>query len=120
MPRNSLNILTFDVEDWYHILEMDGCPDRDRWPSLESRVAANTERLLELLDNEGVKATFFIVGWVAQQNPELVKRIAAEGHEVGSHSYWHEVMRGHTRDSLRNDGIPGKTTGFPAKRRDSR
>lgn len=103
LPRNTSNILTFDVEDWFHILESDGSPDRSSWSTLENRVEANTDKILEMLSAENVKATFFIVGWVAQQNPEMVRRIAAEGHEIGSHSFWHEVMRGHTRDSLRAD-----------------
>ena len=103
MPKNSSNILTFDVEDWYHILESEGCPDRDRWASLENRVASNTDRILEVLDEEGVKATFFIVGWVAKENPDMVRRIAEQGHEIASHSFWHEVMKGHTKESLRAD-----------------
>ena len=91
------------MEDWYHILESEGCPDRDRWSSLENRVASNTDRILEVLDEEGVKATFFIVGWVAKENPKMVRRIAEQGHEIASHSFWHEVMKAHTSESLRAD-----------------
>jgi polysaccharide deacetylase family protein (PEP-CTERM system associated) len=99
------NILTVDVEDWFHILEVDSaCAlDRSQWPSLESRVLGNTEVLLETFAETGTQATFFVVGWVASRHPELVRRIAAAGHEVGSHSYWHEVMRGHDRRSLAAD-----------------
>jgi polysaccharide deacetylase family protein (PEP-CTERM system associated) len=96
-------MLTIDVEDWFHILESDDAPGRDRWDSLESRVERNTDRLLELIAETGSTATFFTVGWVAWQCPELIKRIAAAGHEIASHSFWHEVMRRHDRDSLRAD-----------------
>jgi polysaccharide deacetylase family protein (PEP-CTERM system associated) len=99
------NILTVDVEDWFHILEVDSaCAlDRSRWPDLESRVVANTEALLALFAESGTLATFFVVGWVASRHPALIRRIAAAGHELGSHSYWHEVMRGHDRGSLAAD-----------------
>jgi polysaccharide deacetylase family protein (PEP-CTERM system associated) len=98
-----LNIMTVDVEDWFHILEADESPGRDTWEELPLRVEANTDRLLELLDRGGANATFFVVGWVAKRFPEMVRRIAAAGHEVASHSYWHEVMRRHNRESLAAD-----------------
>lgn len=99
------NILTVDVEDWFHILEVDSaCAlDRSRWSSLESRVVANTEALLQLFAEARTAATFFVVGWVAARHPDLVRRIAAGGHEIGSHSYWHEVMHAHDRRSLAAD-----------------
>jgi len=97
------HILTVDVEDWFHVLEADGAPSRDEWASLESRVERNTDALLELFDRKGAKATFFVVGWVAARHGALVRRIAAAGHELASHSFWHEVMRRHDRASLRAD-----------------
>jgi len=97
------NIFTVDVEDWFHILEVEGGLTRDQWPSLESRVVANCEALLELLAAAGARATFFVVGWVAQRHPALVRRIAAAGHEIASHSFWHEVIRNHDRASLSAD-----------------
>lgn len=97
------NILTVDVEDWFHVLEAEGAPDRAKWASLESRVERNTEGLLALLEREAVGATFFVVGWIAWRYPGLVRRIADAGHEVASHSFWHEVMGRHHRDSLRED-----------------
>jgi polysaccharide deacetylase family protein (PEP-CTERM system associated) len=97
------NMLTVDVEDWFHILETDDSPQRDRWQGLEPRVEANTDRLLALLDEGGAQATFFVVGWVAWRHPEVVKRIAAAGHEIASHGFWHEVVRRHDAESLRAD-----------------
>jgi polysaccharide deacetylase family protein (PEP-CTERM system associated) len=95
------NILTIDVEDWFHVLEAKGAPARESWGSLESRVERNTDRVLELLEERGAKATFFVLGWVARQFPGLVKRIAAAGHELGSHSFWHEVVFRHDAESFR-------------------
>jgi polysaccharide deacetylase family protein (PEP-CTERM system associated) len=95
------NILTIDVEDWFHVLETRGAPGRESWESLESRVERNTDRILELLEEKEANATFFVVGWVARQFPGLVRRIAAAGHEIGSHSFWHEVVRRHGAESFR-------------------
>lgn len=97
------NILTVDVEEWFHILEVDGGYTRDDWAGLESRVEANTDALLALFAEAGATATCFVVGWVAQRHPRLVRRIADAGHEVASHSYWHEVVPRHSRASLVQD-----------------
>lgn len=104
------NILTVDVEDWFHILEVEGGAGfrREQWPDLEARVVTNTDALLDLFAAAGVKATFFVVGWVAERQRELVRRIAAAGHELASHSWWHEVIRGHSRASLSADVAASK------------
>ena len=101
--RKAPNILTVDVEDWYHILELGDSSARAGSGELESRVVANTERLLALFDEAGARATFFVVGWVAWEHPDLVRRIAAAGHELASHSFWHEVIGRHDRASLAAD-----------------
>jgi len=103
MGRCSSNILSVDVEDWFHILELDGGYTRDDWGGLEARVEANTDRMLALFEESGTHATFFVVGWLAERQPELVRRIFQAGHEIGSHSYWHEVIGRHTRQSLAAD-----------------
>ena len=97
------NILSVDVEDWFHILEVEGGLTREQWPRLESRVAANTDALLGMFADAGATATFFVVGWIAERHSHLVRRIAEAGHEIGSHSYSHEVIRAHTRESLAED-----------------
>jgi polysaccharide deacetylase family protein (PEP-CTERM system associated) len=102
-PAATTDILTVDVEDWFHILEADGAHERAAWGALESRVEANTDALLALFAGAGARATFFVVGWVAMRHPALVRRIADAGHELASHSFWHEVMRRHDRASLRAD-----------------
>ena len=101
--NGATNVLTVDVEDWFHILEVEGGYTRAQWNGLESRVAANTDALLQEFADAGATATFFVVGWIAARHRDLVRRIAAAGHEVGSHSYWHEVIQGHTRESLAAD-----------------
>jgi polysaccharide deacetylase family protein (PEP-CTERM system associated) len=102
------HIMTVDVEDWFHILETEDAPERARWDALESRVERNTERLLELFARSGASATFFIVGWVAWRHPKLVRRIADAGHEIASHSFWHEVVRRHDLASFRADASASK------------
>ncbi len=97
------NMMTVDVEDWFHILDSEEAPGRERWPDLEDRAAANTDRLLQLFAEAGVKATFFVVGWIAWQAPDVVRRIASAGHELGSHSFWHEILQNHDRQSLARD-----------------
>ena len=103
MSERFPNILTIDIEDWFHILDADGGYTRRDWGSLPSRVERNTERLLAIVDEAGAVATCFVVGWVARRFPTLVRRISEAGHELASHSYWHEVIPCHTRDTLAQD-----------------
>ncbi len=86
------DILTIDVEEWFHGHNYLGQVPPDRWASQDQRVVANTERLLRLLDTHAVRATFFVLGWTAERQPDLVRRIAAAGHEVGCHSFAHPVV----------------------------
>jgi len=105
LSRNvtSRHILTVDVEDWFHLLEVRGGYSYADWEQLPSRVVASTERLLEIFEEHRVRATFFFIGWVAARNKDLVRRIAEAGHELGSHSYWHELLARHDRPSLERD-----------------
>ena len=80
-----INAMSVDVEDYFHVSVFDGVIPRHRWEHLESRVCGNTDRLLGIFDDAGVRATFFILGWVAERQPELVRRIAGMGHEIASH-----------------------------------
>ena len=99
----ALNIMTVDVEDWFHILEFEGGYGRSDWESLESRVERGTDGLLALFERANTRATFFIVGWVAWKFPQLVRKVAQAGHEIGSHSFWHEVIPRHDRKTLAAD-----------------
>ncbi len=85
------NALTVDVEDYYQVTVFSRIR-RDEWPGFESRVQANTERLLTLFSEKGVRATFFCLGSVAERAPDLARRIAAEGHELASHGFSHACL----------------------------
>jgi polysaccharide deacetylase family protein (PEP-CTERM system associated) len=86
------NALTFDIEEYYQVEVFRRLIAVEDWPRWPSRVAASTRRLLDLLAARGVSATFFVVGWVAERHPALVRDIAAGGHEVGCHGYWHRPI----------------------------
>ena len=91
------NILTIDVEDWY----MD--TDISMWDSYEDRVVQSTQKILEILDERNTKATFFVVGYVAEHFPELIKDIIDRGHEIGTHGYSHTSIKKQTASEFGND-----------------
>jgi polysaccharide deacetylase family protein (PEP-CTERM system associated) len=97
------NAMTVDVEDYFHVTAFDRIVSRDDWPKYESRVCGNTERLLSCFEEAGVRATFFVLGWVAERHPELVRRIAAGGHEIGSHGFSHRLVYQQTPQAFRED-----------------
>lgn len=97
-----MNLLTFDIEDWFHINDSDWMPV-SAWLQLDSRVTMNTEILLELLRKHQLKATFFVMGWIAEVYPDLVKKIAADGHEIGYHSYYHMRPMHQTKEAFEKD-----------------
>lgn len=90
--NDTTNAMTIDVEDYYHVSAFARHIDRRCWGSYPSRVASNTARLLDILAEHGVRATFFVLGWVAERCPCLVKSIAAAEHEVACHGYSHELV----------------------------
>jgi len=99
-PRNAM---TVDVEDWFQVQAFAGVIPRAAWETQERRVVANTERVLALFAEAGVKATFFTLGWVAERHPALIRRILAEGHELASHGYGHAPVSGMDPESFRQD-----------------
>jgi polysaccharide deacetylase family protein (PEP-CTERM system associated) len=98
-----INAMTVDVEDYFQVSAFDRTIPRSRWESLPSRVSANTERLLRLLAEHDVRATFFILGWVAERQPALVSLIADLGHEIASHGYGHELVYDQSPRAFRED-----------------
>src|SRR5439155_10261662 len=84
--------LSVDVEDWFQVLNMAQLIDRSDWDRLQLRCGEATRRLLELFARRQCKATFFFLGWIAERLPELVREVAAAGHEIGSHGYDHRLL----------------------------
>ena len=98
-----VNYLSIDVEDYFHVSAFEGISPPDAWENREMRVERNTEKILGLLNARSVKATFFVLGWVAQRCPGLIGRIVAEGHEVASHGYGHQRLCNQSRQEFKND-----------------
>ena len=98
-----LNAMTIDVEDYFHVSVFDKTVRRTDWVSMESRVVANTERLLDLFDEYAVRGTFFVLGWVAERHPSLVRTITSRGHELASHGYAHRLVYEQTPEGFRDD-----------------
>ena len=105
MPNHGpvVNAMTIDVEDYFHVSAFQDNVARSDWDRMESRVVRNTEQLLDIFDSHGVRATFFVLGWVADKYPTLVKRIAAAGHEVASHGHGHRLIYEQTPEQFRED-----------------
>ncbi|HEY0872597.1 MAG TPA: XrtA system polysaccharide deacetylase [Vicinamibacterales bacterium] len=98
-----LNAMTIDVEDYFHVSAFDGVVPRSSWATLECRVERNTDRLLAIFADAGLKGTFFVLGWVAERYPQLVRRIAEAGHEIASHGYAHRLVYDLTPSMFRED-----------------
>ncbi len=98
-----VNAMSIDVEDYFHVSVFDGLIPRSRWDTLESRVDANTRRLLDIFDAFGVRSTFFVLGWVGERHPGLVATIASRGHEIASHGYAHRLIYDQTPAGFRDD-----------------
>jgi polysaccharide deacetylase family protein (PEP-CTERM system associated) len=96
------NALSFDLEDYYHVNAFESA-NRDNWAGFTSRVVQSTQRVLELLDEASCKATFFTLGWVAENYPELIREIAERGHEVACHSDKHRRIFDMTAAEFRDD-----------------
>jgi polysaccharide deacetylase family protein (PEP-CTERM system associated) len=98
-----VNALTVDVEDYFQVTAFEHQIARDRWDTYPCRVVDNTRRLLGILADHAVTGTFFVVGWIAERQPQLVSEIRKAGHEIGSHSYWHRLVYRLSRDEFRED-----------------
>lgn len=110
MTRDSAitHAMTVDVEDYYHVAAFGQVIRPDEWDQWPSRVEANTDRLLQLFDDAGIHITFFILGWVADRYPALVKRIHQQGHEIASHGFSHQLIYRQTPDVFREETARSK------------
>jgi len=97
------NALTVDVEDYYQVSAFEHWIDRRQWADYPSRVKENTELLLSIFRRRRVRGTFFVLGWVGQHWPDLVRRIQDEGHELGAHGFWHQRIYRQSPDGFRDD-----------------
>ena len=90
--RTIVNALSFDIEDWFHMVEIAAVSDPQTWPDLDSIVERYTEWIVQTVTEAKTRATFFMLGWIAERYPKLVKLIADSGHELGTHSFWHRKV----------------------------
>lgn len=97
------NVFSVDVEDYFHVEAFSDVVDRSKWDTYPSRVEANTKKLLDLADELHLRGTFFILGWVADRFPALVRDIVDRGHEPACHSYWHRLIYNLTPAEFRED-----------------
>ena len=102
-PNILKHALTFDIEEHFQVSAFWTSQRREQWDTLESRVERNTLRIAEILDSRAMKATFFILGWIAERHPQLVKELAQRGHEIASHGYGHELVWRQTPQEFRTD-----------------
>ena len=98
-----MNILTFDIEEWFHILDNDSTKTAVQWRNYESRIHANMERIFSMLEENDANATFFCLGWIAETYPEVVKEIASRGYEIGTHTRMHQLVYEQSRKEFSND-----------------
>jgi polysaccharide deacetylase family protein (PEP-CTERM system associated) len=103
ISKTICNALTVDVEDYFHVSAFDHRVCRSTWDKFECRIEHSTTRLLDIFDNHAVQGTFFVLGWVADRYPKLIKRIASAGHEIASHGYWHQLVYEQTPESFVKD-----------------
>jgi polysaccharide deacetylase family protein (PEP-CTERM system associated) len=101
--RPVVNAMSVDVEDYFHASALARVAPPPVWDRLESRVAANTRRLLDVFDQANVRSTFFVLGWVAERQPDLIREIARRGHEIASHGFSHRIVYEQTPEAFRAD-----------------
>jgi len=97
------NLLTVDLEDWFSVEALNHVIGPDKWDRQESVVVRNTHRVLEILSRRGFRATFFVLGWVADRYPHLIAEVASAGHEIACHSYHHQMVSSLTPEKFKDD-----------------
>ncbi len=98
-----MKILTFDIEEWFHLLDNESTKSVNEWGKYESRIHQNMDRIFHVLEKHNQKATFFCLGWIAETYPEVIKRISESGHEVASHTRMHQLVYEQTPKEFKND-----------------
>lgn len=98
-----MNILTFDIEDWFHILDNESSNNIKKWESYESRIHRNMDFIFKSLEKRKIKATFFCLGWIAEKYPDIIRSIDERGYEIGSHTYYHQLIYNQRKKDFDND-----------------
>ena len=98
-----MNILTFDIEEWFHILDNNSTKTEADWAKYPSRIHENMERIFQLLEETNQQATFFCLGWVARKHPDIIRSIANRGYEIATHSDLHQLAYEQSRKEFKND-----------------
>lgn len=98
-----MNILTFDIEEWFHILDNASTKTEKEWSNFEPRIHRNMEIIYGILDETEVRATFFVVGWMAERYPEVIREIAKRGYQIGSHTHLHQLVYEQDRSTFFKD-----------------
>ncbi len=102
------NYLTIDVEDYFQVGAFSDIVSPDSWETMEQRIDESVAVILQMLKKRKVRATFFVVGWIAEKHPEVVHAIMEDGHEIGCHGYWHRSIDKMTPDAFREDTLKAK------------
>lgn len=97
-----MNILTFDVEEWFHLLDFDATRTEAEWGNYEVRIYENMDRIFRILEETNTKATFFVIGWIAKTYPDIVRKIA-EKYQIGCHTMNHQLVWQQSREEFKND-----------------
>ncbi len=103
MRSQPIHAFTVDVEDYFHVEAFANAIHRDSWPHLEYRCERNVYRMLDMLAERSVRGTFFVLGWVAERSPQLIKDIAAAGHEIACHGHSHQLVYRQTRQQFADE-----------------
>lgn len=108
MDRSPVHAMTCDVEDYFQVSAFDGLFPSSRWSDIECRIPRNVDRALQLFSDHGARCTFFTLGWVAENFPEVVRRIVDNGHEIASHGMVHERVWSQSPERFRQDAAASK------------
>ena len=98
-----MKILTFDIEDWFHVLDNPETSNPKNWKNLPSRLEAGVDRIISILSKTNQPATFFCLGWIGEKYPEVVKKIVNSGIHLASHSYNHQLAYEQSKDQFKED-----------------
>ena len=98
-----MKILTFDIEEWFHILDNSQTKGIKEWSNFESRIHINMEKIFNVIEKSNTSATFFVVGWIAEKYPEIINEIVSRGYEIGSHTHLHQLVYEQDPKTFKND-----------------